>query len=223
MRASVVAEKAGIPTVTIVATGFLKQAQATAKALGMANLTLAEYPGIIMTQSQEELRGNAGDEVLITEMEHHANIVPWHFLREKAGVVLKWVPVTNDGELAFRTISRDFLKDSGQIWSYPVHIRTRDILPIAGLAALTGFLIGNDEAVRRGILHYRDDHAWVRAASPVVTRMGTYGAWGTAAIFLGVGLIGGSCALASSSTNRTSCRWISNRFPEQRVYPGFIS
>jgi cysteine desulfurase/selenocysteine lyase len=30
-------------------------------------------------------------------MEHHANIVPWHFLREKLGVVLKWVPVTDDG------------------------------------------------------------------------------------------------------------------------------
>jgi len=32
-------------------------------------------------------------------MEHHANIVPWHFLRERLGVVLKWVPVTDDGAL----------------------------------------------------------------------------------------------------------------------------
>lgn len=40
-----------------------------------------------------------GDEVLISEMEHHANIVPWHFLRERKGVVLKWVPVTDDGRL----------------------------------------------------------------------------------------------------------------------------
>ena len=30
----------------------------------------------------------AGDEILLTEMEHHANIVPWHFLRERQGIVL---------------------------------------------------------------------------------------------------------------------------------------
>jgi cysteine desulfurase/selenocysteine lyase len=32
-------------------------------------------------------------------MEHHANIVPWHFLRERKGVVLRWIPVTDDGQL----------------------------------------------------------------------------------------------------------------------------
>jgi cysteine desulfurase/selenocysteine lyase len=40
-----------------------------------------------------------GDEVIVTEMEHHANIVPWHFLRERQGVVLKWAPVRDDGNL----------------------------------------------------------------------------------------------------------------------------
>ena len=41
----------------------------------------------------------AGDEILISQMEHHANIVPWHFLRERYGVVLKFIPVTDDGQL----------------------------------------------------------------------------------------------------------------------------
>lgn len=41
----------------------------------------------------------AGDEVLLTQMEHHANIVPWHFLRERLGVVLRFAPVTETGEL----------------------------------------------------------------------------------------------------------------------------
>jgi cysteine desulfurase/selenocysteine lyase len=41
----------------------------------------------------------AGDEIVLSEMEHHANIVPWHFLRERKGVVLKFVPVTDDGQL----------------------------------------------------------------------------------------------------------------------------
>lgn len=41
----------------------------------------------------------AGDEIVISEMEHHANIVPWHFLRERKGVVLKWARVTDEGVL----------------------------------------------------------------------------------------------------------------------------
>ncbi|MCX6554846.1 MAG: phosphatase PAP2 family protein [Candidatus Aminicenantes bacterium] len=97
-------------------------------------------------------------------------------------------PVPSE-KFTFRSWSHDFLHDAGEIWSYPVHIRTRDILPIAGLAVLTGLLIGNDETIRRGFMDYRSSHAWVRAASPVITGMGTYGAWGTAAAFLCVGLI----------------------------------
>lgn len=38
-----------------------------------------------------------GDEVVLTIMEHHSNIVPWHFLRERQGVKLVWVDVTEDG------------------------------------------------------------------------------------------------------------------------------
>jgi cysteine desulfurase/selenocysteine lyase len=40
-----------------------------------------------------------GDEVLLTEMEHHANIVPWHLLRERKGVVLRFAPLLPDGAL----------------------------------------------------------------------------------------------------------------------------
>ena len=40
-----------------------------------------------------------GDEIVLTVMEHHSNIVPWHFLRERAGAVLRWVDVRNDGSL----------------------------------------------------------------------------------------------------------------------------
>ena len=41
----------------------------------------------------------AGDEIILSVMEHHANIVPWHFLRERMGVVLKWVDIAEDGSL----------------------------------------------------------------------------------------------------------------------------
>ncbi|HEX9159373.1 MAG TPA: cysteine desulfurase [Rhizomicrobium sp.] len=40
-----------------------------------------------------------GDEIVVTAMEHHSNIVPWHFLRERQGAVLKWVDVNDDGSL----------------------------------------------------------------------------------------------------------------------------
>jgi cysteine desulfurase/selenocysteine lyase len=48
----------------------------------------------------------AGDEILLTEMEHHANIVPWHFLRERKGVVLKFVPITDEGVLDLEAFQR---------------------------------------------------------------------------------------------------------------------
>ncbi|MET4103651.1 cysteine desulfurase/selenocysteine lyase [Roseovarius sp. MBR-78] len=44
-------------------------------------------------------RMQAGDEIVLSVMEHHANIVPWHFLRERQGVVLKWVDVDARGAL----------------------------------------------------------------------------------------------------------------------------
>ena len=44
-------------------------------------------------------RMEAGDEIVLTTMEHHSNIVPWHFLRERQGAVLRWVDVREDGSL----------------------------------------------------------------------------------------------------------------------------
>ncbi len=44
-------------------------------------------------------RMEAGDEIILSVMEHHANIVPWHFLRERQGVKLVWVDVDETGGL----------------------------------------------------------------------------------------------------------------------------
>jgi cysteine desulfurase / selenocysteine lyase len=41
----------------------------------------------------------AGDEIVVSVMEHHSNIVPWNFLRERQGAVLRWVDVRDDGSL----------------------------------------------------------------------------------------------------------------------------
>ena len=39
----------------------------------------------------------AGDEIVLSVMEHHSNVVPWHFHRERKGAVLRWVDVEDDG------------------------------------------------------------------------------------------------------------------------------
>ena len=44
-------------------------------------------------------RMEAGDEIVLSILEHHANIVPWHFLRERQGIVLRWVDCDADGSL----------------------------------------------------------------------------------------------------------------------------
>ncbi|MCA0358489.1 MAG: cysteine desulfurase [Proteobacteria bacterium] len=75
----------------------------------VARFINAERDEVVWTKSATEavnlvassfgLSLNAGDEIVLSEMEHHANIVPWHFLRERKGVVLKFIPVLDDGRL----------------------------------------------------------------------------------------------------------------------------
>lgn len=47
-----------------------------------------------------------GDPVLLTQMEHHANIVPWHMLAAERGIELRWIPLTDDGQLDLTDLDR---------------------------------------------------------------------------------------------------------------------
>ncbi len=49
-----------------------------------------------------------GDEIILSIMEHHSNIVPWHFLRERKGAVLKWLEVDDNGEFALEDLEKLF-------------------------------------------------------------------------------------------------------------------
>ncbi|BCW89498.1 Cysteine desulfurase [Alphaproteobacteria bacterium SO-S41] len=53
----------------------------------------------LVAESWLSPRIQPGDEIIVSEMEHHANIVPWHFLRERQGAVLKWARIADDGAL----------------------------------------------------------------------------------------------------------------------------
>jgi cysteine desulfurase / selenocysteine lyase len=58
----------------------------------------------------------AGDVVLLTHMEHHANIVPWHMLAQTKGIELRWVPLTPDGQLDLGDL--DQLLDGASVFAF---------------------------------------------------------------------------------------------------------
>jgi cysteine desulfurase / selenocysteine lyase len=58
----------------------------------------------------------AGDAVVLTHMEHHANIVPWHMLAAERGIELRWIPLTADGELDLTDLGR--LLDGAKVLSF---------------------------------------------------------------------------------------------------------
>jgi cysteine desulfurase/selenocysteine lyase len=61
-----------------------------------------------------------GDEVLITEMEHHSNIVPWHIMRDQLGFTLRYVPVTDRGLLDLEALD-ELLTERTKLFSF-IHV-----------------------------------------------------------------------------------------------------
>jgi len=61
----------------------------TRSATEAINLVASSFGGTVI---------GVGDEIVLSIMEHHSNIVPWHFHRERNGAVIKWAPVADDGE-----------------------------------------------------------------------------------------------------------------------------
>ncbi|MBI1901545.1 MAG: cysteine desulfurase [Planctomycetia bacterium] len=60
----------------------------------------------LVARSWGDANVRAGDEILLTEMEHHANIVPWQQLAARTGAVLRYIPITDDGRLQLETLPR---------------------------------------------------------------------------------------------------------------------
>jgi cysteine desulfurase/selenocysteine lyase len=81
-------------------------------------------------------RIKAGDEIVLSIMEHHSNIVPWNFLRERQGAVIKWAPVDDDG---------NFLIDEFEKLLSP---RTK-MVAITHMSNMLGTLVPVKEVVQR--------------------------------------------------------------------------
>jgi len=71
----------------------------TKNATEAINLVAYAMSNATATGGAERFRVLPGDEILITEMEHHANLVPWQQLCERTGATLRWLSVTPDGRL----------------------------------------------------------------------------------------------------------------------------
>jgi cysteine desulfurase / selenocysteine lyase len=69
----------------------------------------------------------AGDVVVLTHMEHHANIVPWHMLVDEIGIELRWVPLTPDGQLDLGDLDR--LLDGAKAFSFTAMSNVLGTLP----------------------------------------------------------------------------------------------
>ena len=76
-----------------------------------------------------------GDEIVLSILEHHSNIVPWHFLRERKGAVIKWAPVDEDG---------NFLLDEFEKLLTP---RTK-IVSVTHMSNVTGTVVPVKEVAR---------------------------------------------------------------------------
>ena len=79
---------------------------------------------------------NKGDEILITELEHHSNYVPWHYLRSEKGAIIKFAPVNEDGDVEINAIKK-LITDKTKIIAI-THISnvTGAILPITKIVDL---------------------------------------------------------------------------------------
>ncbi len=75
-----------------------------------------------------------GDVVVLTHMEHHANIVPWQMLRDEIGIEIRWVPLTADGQLDLSDLDR--LLDGAKVFSFTAMSNVLGTIPpVAQLCA----------------------------------------------------------------------------------------
>ncbi|WP_026792744.1 SufS family cysteine desulfurase [Pleomorphomonas oryzae] len=95
------------------------------------NLVAASYGGMVL---------NEGDEVILSILEHHSNIVPWNFHREKKGVVIKWAPVHDDGGFDLEAFEKLFTP------------RTK-IVAITQMSNVTGTIVPIREVTRIAHAH----------------------------------------------------------------------
>ena len=86
-------------------------------AYAFSNATAKAAHGSPLPAGAERFVLREGDEILVTEMEHHANLVPWQEVCGKTGAILRWVPLTPEGRLDLSTLD-DLVTDRTRVVSF---------------------------------------------------------------------------------------------------------
>ena len=89
---------------------------------------------VASTYGQKYLK--SGDEVLLTELEHHSNYVPWHYLRKSKGVKIEFTDVNDDGEVTLESIEKKINSKTKMIAITHLSNVTGAILPIKEITQL---------------------------------------------------------------------------------------
>jgi cysteine desulfurase/selenocysteine lyase len=90
----------------------------------------------LVARSWGDANVRQGDEIVVTEMEHHSNLVPWHQLAERKGALIRWIPLTEDGQL-----------DLGAL-DHMLSERTR-LVAVTAISNVLGTINPLDEIVRK--------------------------------------------------------------------------
>lgn len=111
-------------------------------ATGIGEASIAAQPGAdqaatLGVPGSEQLAIGPGDEILITEAEHHANLIPWQRLAARTGATLRWIPVREDGTWTIDD-ARSALTTNTRIFAF-AHVSnvTGMLAPVAEIAELT--------------------------------------------------------------------------------------
>jgi len=121
----------------------------TRSATEAINLVAHSYAAPLITE---------GDEIAISVMEHHSNIVPWHFLRERQGAVLNWFDVNDDGSFNMQAFEKTLTKKTKIVAITHMSNVLGTITPlkeIIEIAHSKGIVVLVDGS--QGIVHHRID------------------------------------------------------------------
>lgn len=181
----------GLHTLANEATGVFEAARAAAARLVGARgpdeivFTKGATEGLNLLANTLAPRLQAGDEILLTRMEHHANIVPWHMLRERLGVVLRFAPFNDDGSLDMEALAgligpRTRIVSVGHMSNVLGTIH--DIPAIAALAHAAGALLLVDGC--QGVVHLDVDVRALGADAYVFSGHKLYGPTGIGCVWV---------------------------------------
>jgi len=127
-----------------------------------------------------------GDEIILSEMEHHANIVPWQLLRDEIGIVIKIIPVLNDGTLDLEAFERLLTPRTKLVSVVHVSNALGTVNPVAKIIAMAKDFYGDMKVLVDGtqaVVHGAVDVSALDADFYTLTGHKFYGPTGIGVLF----------------------------------------